>query len=60
MPTFKQLKSIIADAWTGATRKSALRSWRLRYPEQLTQMSLAGEPVPYLAAAVLAVNQIGE
>lgn len=49
----------IGKVQTGARMKRAVEAMGLRYPAGLTWMYLNGEASEYLAAAVLAVNQVG-
>lgn len=59
MITFKQLKKIIADAYTAGDMKRSLWWAGVSQPMNLTQMYLNGEPYDYIATACLTCDQIG-
>jgi hypothetical protein len=59
MHTFANMIHFISTAYTGGGLKSIIRYMGLQHPDRVTDMYLRGEPANYIAAATLAVNQIG-
>ena len=60
MFTFQTITKIIGQAYTGKGLKFSLRSLGLAVPAKVTAMYLAGESAEYIAAASLAIMQVGE
>ena len=59
MHTFADMIHFISTAYTGGGLKYAIRWMGLQHPARVTDMYLGSESAEYIAAATLAVNQIG-
>lgn len=59
MFTFQDIIEHISMAHTGRALKGVVRLMKLKHPANVTMMYLNGEDPSYIAAACLAVDQVG-